>query len=84
LYQRGDLTPTHSSMRAVGYRQLWPYCAGEVSLEVASAAAVAATARLAKRQLTWLRRDRELTLLGDMSVGVLEALAAQICASVGA
>ena len=23
LYARGDLTPRHASMRAVGYRQLW-------------------------------------------------------------
>jgi tRNA dimethylallyltransferase len=80
LYQRGDLTPRHAAMRAVGYRQLWPHCAGEVSLESAAAAAVVATAQLAKRQLTWMRRDRELTLLGDTSVSALEALAAQISA----
>jgi tRNA dimethylallyltransferase len=84
LYQRGDLTLRHASMRAVGYRQLWPYCAGEVSIESATAAAVLATAQLAKRQLTWLRRERELTLLGDTSVGALAALAAQISASGGA
>jgi tRNA A37 N6-isopentenylltransferase MiaA len=45
----------------------------------ASAAAVAASSQLAKRQLTWLRRDRDVTLLGDTSVGVLEALTAKIC-----
>jgi tRNA dimethylallyltransferase len=84
LYARGDLSPRHSSVRAVGYRQLWSYCAGETSFEQASAAAVAATAQLAKRQLTWLRRDRELTLLGDMSVGALEALATQISVAVRA
>jgi len=81
LYERGDLTPRHASMRAVGYRQLWPHCAGEVSIESAAAAAVVATAQLAKRQLTWMRRDRELTLLGDTSIAALEALAAQISAS---
>lgn len=81
LYERGDLTARHSSMRAVGYRQLWPYCAGERSIESAAAAAVVATVQLAKRQLTWMRRDRELTLVGDTSVGALEALAAQISAS---
>ena len=79
LYGRGDLTPRHAAMRAVGYRQLWPYCAGQVSLEEASAKAVFATAQLAKRQLTWLRRDHELTLLGDTAVGDLEAIARQIC-----
>ena len=81
LYARADLTAQHTAMRAVGYRQLWPYCAGQVSLVEASAAAVAASAQLAKRQLTWLRRDHDMTLLGDMSVGVLEALSARICAA---
>ncbi len=84
LYARGDLTARHSSMRAVGYRQLWRHCAGELSLEQASAAAITATAQLAKRQLTWLRRDSELTLLGDMSTAALDALTTQVCASAGA
>jgi tRNA dimethylallyltransferase len=84
LYARGDLTARHSAMRAVGYRQLWRHCAGELSLEQASAAAITATAQLAKRQLTWLRRDSELTLLGDMSTAALDALTTQVCASAGA
>jgi tRNA dimethylallyltransferase len=79
LYARADLTAEHTAMRAVGYRQLWRYCAGQVGLVEASAAAVAASSQLAKRQLTWLRRDRDVTLLGDTSVGVLEALTAKIC-----
>ncbi len=82
LYARGDLTPQLPAMRAVGYRQLWSYCAGATTLEQASAAAVSATALLAKRQLTWLRSEQDLTPLGDSSVGVLEALASQICAVV--
>jgi tRNA dimethylallyltransferase len=82
LHRRGDLSPQHPSMRAVGYRQLWWHCAGSATLEQASAAAVTATAQLAKRQLTWLRSERDLTPLGDISVGVLEALAVQICAAV--
>jgi tRNA dimethylallyltransferase len=81
LYARGDLTPTHPSMRAVGYRQLWPHCAGEITLDTAAANAVTATAQLAKRQLTWLRREREVTPLGDTSVGALEALATHILAA---
>jgi tRNA dimethylallyltransferase len=56
LYARSDLTREHPSMRAVGYRQIWDHLAGEVSLEEASANAIAATRQLAKRQLTWLRR----------------------------
>jgi tRNA dimethylallyltransferase len=78
LQARGDLTPAHPSMRAVGYRQLWPHCAGDITLAAATANAVTATARLAKRQMTWLRRERELTLLGDMAVGAMETLATRI------
>ncbi|MEO7775123.1 MAG: tRNA (adenosine(37)-N6)-dimethylallyltransferase MiaA [Steroidobacteraceae bacterium] len=55
LHARGDLCMTNTSMRAVGYRQLWAHVAGEVTLEQASVQAVAATRQLAKRQLTWLR-----------------------------
>lgn len=55
LYERGDLHPDLPAMRAVGYRQLWNYCAGLCSLEDAIEKAVVATRQLAKRQLTWLR-----------------------------
>jgi tRNA dimethylallyltransferase len=79
LYARGDLTLRHPAMRAVGYRQLWSYCAGEHSLEQASAAAVIATTQLAKRQMTWLRRDREITTLAGDGVGDMEAVLMRIC-----
>jgi tRNA dimethylallyltransferase len=56
LYRRGDLTPDLPAIRAVGYRQLWRYVAGETNLETAREAGIAATRQLAKRQLTGLRR----------------------------
>jgi tRNA dimethylallyltransferase len=56
LYERGDLSAEHPSMRAVGYRQLWRYLAGLSALNEATEQAIAATRQLAKRQLTWLRR----------------------------
>jgi tRNA dimethylallyltransferase len=58
LRRRGDLSARHPAMRAVGYRQLWAHLEGELGLEQAIAAAVAATRQLAKRQLTWLRGER--------------------------
>ena len=58
LRARGDLTASHPSMRAVGYRQLWAHLNGQYDLEEAIARAGAATRQLAKRQLTWLRADR--------------------------
>jgi tRNA dimethylallyltransferase len=58
LRSRGDLTPHHPCMRAVGYRQLWGYLDGAYDLEEAVRRGVIATRQLAKRQLTWLRSLR--------------------------
>jgi len=55
LYARGDLNADATSMRCVGYRQVWPHVAGECTLDQARASGQAATRQLAKRQLTWLR-----------------------------
>jgi tRNA dimethylallyltransferase len=57
LYRRGDLTARHSSMRAVGYRQLWAHLQGECSLAEAVERGIAATRQLAKRQMTWMRAE---------------------------
>lgn len=48
------------SMRAVGYRQVWDYLAGGVTQEELLFRGVAATRQLARRQLTWLRRESDL------------------------
>ena len=57
LRDRGDLTSAHSSMRAVGYRQLWAHLEGRYGLAEAGRRALAATRQLAKRQLTWMRAE---------------------------
>jgi len=57
LHGRGDLTASHSSMRAVGYRQLWGHLDGEYGLTEAVEKGIAATRQLAKRQLTWMRAE---------------------------
>ena len=57
LYQRGDLQPTHPSMRLVGYRQCWQYLAGEIRIKQLPDQGIAATRQLARRQLTWLRQE---------------------------
>lgn len=56
LYERGDLTPSLPAIRAVGYRQMWEYLAGQLSREEMIQQGIAATRQLAKRQLTWLRK----------------------------
>ena len=55
LQKRSDLSAEHPSMRAVGYRQLWRYLAGQCTWDAAKIQAVGATRQLAKRQMTWLR-----------------------------
>ncbi|MGM0516602.1 MAG: tRNA (adenosine(37)-N6)-dimethylallyltransferase MiaA [Pseudomonadota bacterium] len=55
LYERGDLHPGLPSIRAVGYRQVWAYLAGEWGFEEMRRRAITATRQLAKRQRTWLR-----------------------------
>ncbi|HRL20633.1 MAG TPA: tRNA (adenosine(37)-N6)-dimethylallyltransferase MiaA [Alcaligenes sp.] len=57
LYARGDLHAGLPSVRCVGYRQIWDYLDGAISLENAIDQAIAATRQLAKRQLTWLRSE---------------------------
>ncbi|MFT6430863.1 MAG: tRNA dimethylallyltransferase [Halopseudomonas sp.] len=59
LHARSDLHCALPSVRAVGYRQLWDYCDGKLSLEAAVERGVIATRQLAKRQMTWLRGWRE-------------------------
>jgi len=51
------LLDTHPVMRAVGYRQLLDYLAGENSLEVAIEKGITATRKYAKRQRTWFRNQ---------------------------
>ncbi|NSL56763.1 tRNA (adenosine(37)-N6)-dimethylallyltransferase MiaA [Uliginosibacterium aquaticum] len=48
-----------TSMRCVGYRQMWEYLDGEVDAATMREKGIAATRQLAKRQITWLRQFRE-------------------------
>lgn len=59
LYTRNDLDPSLPSIRAVGYRQVWAYLAGEYSYEEMVERAIIATRQFAKRQYTWLRREQD-------------------------
>jgi len=57
LHVRPDLNADRPAMRAVGYRQAWEWLEGGCSFEQMREKAIAATRQLAKRQLTWLRRE---------------------------
>lgn len=55
LLQQWNLTPTHPSIRCVGYRQVFEYLQGQYDYDTLLEKGCAATRQLAKRQLTWLR-----------------------------
>ncbi len=77
LAQRGDLSPQLPSMRAVGYRQALAFLGGEGDAAAFRDRGIFATRQLAKRQLTWLRREHDARTLragGDQ-------LAGQACAA---
>jgi tRNA dimethylallyltransferase len=74
LQVRGDLTERHPAMRAVGYRQIWRFCRGDCTLVDASEQAVVATAQLAKRQLTWLKREQGMKSLTSWSHGLAASI----------
>ncbi|MEC8052110.1 MAG: tRNA (adenosine(37)-N6)-dimethylallyltransferase MiaA [Myxococcota bacterium] len=54
-----DSTP----MRSVGYREIVRYLRREMTLDEATAAIISATWKYARRQRTWLRREREVIRL---------------------
>jgi tRNA dimethylallyltransferase len=79
LFQRGDLTAEHPSMRAVGYRQLWRHLAGQCEFDEAVEQAIAATRQLAKRQLTWLRRRERARWFDTMHPEVARMMIDALC-----
>lgn len=51
------------SMQAIGYKELFPYFEGKISEEEAREQIKKDTRHFAKRQLTWFRRERDVTFL---------------------
>jgi tRNA dimethylallyltransferase len=78
LYRRGDLTPELPSMRAVGYRQVWAYLAGEIDSRALPQRAIVATRQYARRQLTWLRGETNLERCPAEAVKVADRVAQRI------
>ena len=74
LYRRDDLNPELPAIRAVGYRQVWAMLAGEYDVKTMREKAIIATAQLAKRQMTWLRKEPECNFFDPESVKLLNLL----------
>lgn len=51
------------SMQAIGYKELFPYFEGQITKEEAVEQIKKDTRHFAKRQLTWFRRERDVTFL---------------------
>ena len=81
LRARGDLDLSMTSMRCVGYRQVWEYLDGLTDKATMRDKGVFATRQLCKRQLTWLRSIPDRIVVDCATVGttrrVLDAIASR-------
>ncbi len=78
LMQRPRLTRDSPAMRAVGYRQYWSHLAGEYDADEAFRRALYATRQLAKRQITWLRKEADLLTVDPLEGGTIGAISAHL------
>lgn len=67
-------SPEQPPLSTIGYKQIAAYLRGEIALDEAIAQAKQESRRLAKRQLTWFRREPEIVWL-DVERGAQDALA---------
>ena len=63
-----------SAMRSVGYRQFWQHLDGDYDLDEARDRALFATRQLAKRQITWLRSEKEIFLADPLEASAIDAI----------
>lgn len=62
------------SMRAVGYRQVWHHLDGQYGRAEMVERGVIATRQLAKRQITWLRKETDATWIEDGNLATIGEL----------
>ncbi|VAW52544.1 tRNA dimethylallyltransferase [hydrothermal vent metagenome] len=74
LFKREDLHAEMPSTRAVGYRQVWAYLAGEYGYDEMREKAIIATAQLAKRQMTWLRKEADCNFIDPIRLNTPKVL----------
>ena len=63
LLERGICPEKHTSMQAIGYKETVMALRGEISMDEAKERIKRETRRYAKRQLTWLRREKNICLI---------------------
>jgi len=74
LFKREELHADMPSIRAVGYRQVWAYLAGDYGYDEMREKAIIATAQLAKRQMTWLRKEADCNFIDPIALNTEKVL----------
>lgn len=57
------VTPKHTSMQGIGYKEVFPYLDGQLSLEETKDIIKQGTRRYAKRQITWFKREENTSFV---------------------
>jgi len=75
------LDSSKTAVQAIGYKELFPYINGDISLDDAVENLKKATRNYAKRQLTWFRRDERIHWIyaDELSKTEIEKRAIDIC-----
>ncbi|MDA0822995.1 MAG: tRNA (adenosine(37)-N6)-dimethylallyltransferase MiaA [Proteobacteria bacterium] len=74
LRSNPNLSLANSALRAVGYRAIWRYLTGERTFDEMVSDGIVATRQLAKRQLTWFRRQIEAQWVDSVAVDAHDQL----------
>ncbi len=74
LYLQPELHPDLPSIRSVGYRQAWLFLQQEYDYDTFIEKALVATRQLAKRQITWLRKEQDVLLLDPFKLSTEKLL----------
>ncbi len=83
LRDSGKLRAGMPALRAVGYRQTWDHLEGVIDRKSLAERGIAATRQLARRQLTWLRGEPEVSRFDCCQDGVTERVFAHFAARMG-
>ncbi len=78
MRERPGLHTALPAVRAVGYRQVWEYLDGNYDAEEMRRRGIVATRRYAKRQMTWLRSQKNVSVFDALNSTLIEDLTQQI------
>jgi len=79
FHANGRFSSALPAMRMVGYRQVWNYLDGETDYEEMVEKGIVATRQLAKRQMTWFRKEEDGIWLDSDASGLIEQIQGILC-----